>query len=46
MQVSLSTHIDAFVAKALNDYVERTGKSKASVIEEALRRYLEEEKNN
>ncbi|MEM0138528.1 MAG: ribbon-helix-helix protein, CopG family [Thermoplasmatales archaeon] len=43
MQVQLATKISPETYQALDRYAKTSGRSKSSIIEEALRRYLEEE---
>lgn len=40
MQVALSTKIDVELARRLEEYIRATGKTKVSVISEALEQYL------
>jgi predicted DNA-binding protein len=43
MQVALNSKVSLETAQALEDYSKQTGKSKASIIEAALKEYLEKE---
>ena len=40
MQVGLNTRISVETAQKLDEYATKTGKSKASIVEEALQKYL------
>lgn len=44
MQVQLSTRISIETAQALDKYAAQSGMSKASIVEQALREYLERAK--
>ena len=41
MQVSLNTRVPINVAKALDDYAQASGKSKAAIVSAALQKYLD-----
>lgn len=41
MQVALNTRVSIKIAKALDGYAKATGKSKASIVQDALQEYLE-----
>ena len=41
MQVTLNTRVPLNIAKALDDYAQASGKSKAAIVSEALQKYLD-----
>ena len=41
MQVTLNTRVPIDIAKALDDYAQASGKSKAAIVAEALQKYLD-----
>lgn len=42
MQAILNTRVDIEIRKQLDEYAKSSGKSKASIVEEALRKYFAE----
>jgi predicted DNA-binding protein len=46
MKVALNSKIELSIAQALEDYSKATGRSKASIIEAALEKYLKEQAKN
>ena len=41
MQVTLNTRVSIELAKALDDYAQASGKSKAAIVAAALQKYLD-----
>ena len=41
MQVQLNTRVNVEIMKKLNEYAKKSGRSKASIVEAALKEYLD-----